>query len=175
MDILEMFALLVEVSIALAGFAGIIATFQYGGEIMVRRGPVAALTVIVQLSLLTALLASLPLLFHTFGLRDEDLWGTCSAIGVPLGFGIMYSIDSKMRPALSKRRFWLIYGTVQTISLLLVIGLFLNTVNIIFHREPGPYMLAGVFLPCFAGYMFFRLLLNPLWKRVRDGERGGAS
>jgi len=170
MDVLEMCALLMEVNIAIAGFAGIISTFRFREDSSVRRGPVAALTIVVQLSLLVALFSSLPLLLHAFGMTDTLLWSICSAVAAPVGLGLMYSNYRNMKSALHNRKLRLIHGILQVVCLFAVIANVLNVGNLLFHREPGPILLASVVMSAVAGLMFFQLLLNPLWKIVHENE-----
>lgn len=170
MNVLDFFMLLVESSISITGFAGIIIAFRYKEGSEIRRGSVAALTSILQLSLLAGFCSFVPLLLNTFGLKDTLLWGTCSIIGAIVGLTLMFTIDRKIRPAINKSGLWLKYVLIQGISLFVVVCLILNSTNIFFHREPGPYLLSGIFMLGLAGYMFFGLLLNPLWKQVRNSE-----
>ncbi|MEJ2089938.1 MAG: hypothetical protein P8Y69_15970 [Gammaproteobacteria bacterium] len=46
----------------------------------------------------------------------------------------------------------------------------LNAFDVVFHREPGPYLAAITWGLGLAAYMFVRLLLHPLWRRVREQE-----
>ena len=170
MNIFEMFALFIEVNIAIAGFAGIISAFRFRDRSSIRRGPVAALTIVVQLSLLVALFSCLPLLLHAFGVTDTLIWLVCSVIAVPVGLGLMYSSYHNMKLALRKKRYRLIHGIVQVVCFFAVIANILNVGNQVFYREPGPFLFAGVVMSSVAGLMFLRLLLNPLWKIVHENE-----
>ena len=62
MDIFEMLQLGIEASIALAGFAGVIATYQTGEGNRLRRGNVAAVTVITRCSLLVGFACAMVIL-----------------------------------------------------------------------------------------------------------------
>ena len=170
MIVLDLLKLLIESSIAITGFAGIVIAFRYKEDSKIQRRSVASLTSILKLSLLTAFFAFIPLILITFGLKDELLWTICSIIGAAVGFALMYSIDRKIRPAINKSDLWIKYVLIQGISLFLIVCLILNSTNIIFHREPGPYLLSGFFMLTLSGYMFFGLLLNPLWKQVLKNE-----
>ena len=170
MIVFDLFKLLIESSIAITGFAGIVIAFRYNEDSKIRRGSVAALTSILKLSLLTAFCAFIPLILNTFGLKGTLLWTICSIIGAAVGFALMYSIDRKIRPSINKRDLWLKYGLMQGSSLFIIVCLILNSINIFFHREPGPYFLSGVFMLALSCYMFFGLLLNPLWKQVFKNE-----
>ena len=77
----------IEVSVAFAGFAGIIATFQFSDRTKIKRGDVVGLTMIVQNSLLAAFASALPLVLYTFDLSDETIWSLVSGVGAVL-FGL---------------------------------------------------------------------------------------
>jgi hypothetical protein len=160
----------IEVSVAFAGFAGIIATFQFSDRTKIKRGDVVGLTMIVQNSLLAAFASALPLVLYTFDLSDETIWSLVSGVGAVL-FGLfMYIIDRNMRSVVRKRSLKLLFGSMQGVAGLMVIALILNAANVVFHREPGPYIIAIVQSLGIVGYMFTRLLLRPLWHAVRIQE-----
>jgi hypothetical protein len=165
----------IEVSVAFAGFAGIIATFQFGDRTGIKRGDVVGLTMIVQNSLAIALACTLPLVLNTFALESETVWTVASAYGAVSSLLTMYSIDKSMRGAVRKTSLKLLFGLMQGVSALLVICLILNACDIIFHREPGPYLVALTANLGIVGYMFARLLLRPLWHEVRSQERTNQS
>ena len=170
---MEEFALLrlgVEASIALAGFSGIIATFQFRDASMVRRGPAAALTMVVQLSLVGALLSALPLGLNLFGVSGRSLWAICSAIQVVVTGWLMYGIAKNLRGSLKTRSTWLIFGSFQGAVALLLLANVLNAADMVFHREPGPYVVQLMMGLIIAAYMFSRLLLLPVWRAVRNNE-----
>lgn len=170
MDVLDMFALLVEVNIAIAGFAGIISAFRFRDRVNIQRGPVAALSVIIQLALLVALCSSLPMVLSTFDISEENIWFICSVIAVPLGTWLMVSNYWKVRDALKAGRGRTVHVVVQFFSALVIFGNFMNLTGTVFHYEPGPYLVTGVLLSAIAGWMFFRLMLNQLWKVVIENE-----
>ncbi|MEE3331813.1 MAG: hypothetical protein VX246_13165, partial [Myxococcota bacterium] len=56
------------------------------------------------------------------------------------------------------------------VFVLIVISLILNVLDLVFHREPGPYI-AGIIIGLgLVGIMFTRLLIPPLWEVVRKQE-----
>jgi hypothetical protein len=165
-----MFSLLIEVNVAIAGFAGIISAFRFRDREDIQRGPVAALTVVVQVALVVALVACLPLLLSTFGFSGDNIWFISSIVAVPLGSVMMYSNYLNVRPALQAGRGRMVHAIVQLVGTVAVVANVLNAANLIFHREPGPVLFAGVVMSTIAGWMFVRLILNPLWKTVRDKE-----
>ena len=64
----------------------------------------------------------------------------------------------------------LLFGSFQAVFASVVFIQFLNASNLIFHREPGPYIAGIVLCLGVVGYMFGRLLLHPLWVAVSEQE-----
>ena len=81
MDVSDLLLVGIEASVAFAGFAGIIATFQFSDRTSVKRGDVVGLTMIVQNSLAIAFACTLPLVLRTFDLKDETIWTAVSVYG----------------------------------------------------------------------------------------------
>jgi hypothetical protein len=171
MDASDLLLMGIETSVAFAGFAGIIATFQFSDRTEIKRGDVVGLTMIVQHSLALAFACALPLVLKTFTLKSETIWTIASTYGVISMVVAMYSIDKSMRGAVRKTSLKLLFGSMQAISALLAICLILNACDIIFHREAGPYIVVATCQLGLVGYMFARLLLRPLWHEVRSQER----
>ena len=165
----------IEASVAFAGFAGIIATFQFSDRTGIKRGDVVGLNLIVQSSLSNALACAFPLVLNIFGLESETVWTVASTCGVVVVLLTMYSVDKSMRGAVRKTSLKLLFGLMQAVSALLAICLVLNACDMIFHREPGPYLVAITAYMSLVGYMFARLLLRPLWIEVRSQERAKQS
>jgi hypothetical protein len=59
---------------------------------------------------------------------------------------------------------------VQCIGCSMILINVLNVFDFFFHREPGPVITGILWALGFTGFMFSRLLLLPIWKRVRDQE-----
>ncbi len=160
----------IEVSVAFAGFAGVIATFQFRDTTKINRGDVVGLTMIVTFGLMCALFCALPMFLSTFDVEGRALWVICSSLGAIYVCRAMYYVHTKMKTALLSGRTRVIFGILQSVAALIVFSLILNVADLVFHREPGPY-LAAIFFPlCVVGYMFIRLLLRPIWRTVREQE-----
>lgn len=170
MESTDLFLVGAEVSVAFAGFAGIIATFQFREAKQIKRGDVVGLTMIVQMSLNCALLSALPLLLSTFKLQATTIWTLCSLYGGIYTAYSMLSVHRDMRGATKRWSLRLLFGSFQVVFGFVVLIQFLNASNLIFHREPGPYIAGIVAGLGLVGYMFGRLLLRPLWRAVSDQE-----
>jgi hypothetical protein len=169
-DVFDLLMVGVEASIALAGFAGVIATYQINDVTMVRRGPVGALTVIVQYSLMAALTCGVCLCLSAFGLTGKDLWATSSLVGATLIMIGAYNIAKLMSGAITKRSIKMLFLSLQGIGVIITLALILNALDLVFHREPGPFIVGIMYALSVASYMFSRLLLLPLWRIVHEQE-----
>jgi hypothetical protein len=135
---------------------------------------VVGLATIVQLGLISALLSFLPLAIGNFGIDEASAWSVSSAAAA-----VTFSIFLvKLYPHTRKMHFrgvnrivirgWWVFNFVS------IVAVCLNAVRIGFHGEPAPYIAMLLNPLCFAGYMFARLLLRPLWKYVREQEAAAA-
>jgi hypothetical protein len=170
MEISEILQLGIEASIALAGFAGVIATYQTSEAKTLSRGTVAAVTVITRCSLLVGLACAMTLLLQTFEVKGSALWAISSAVGAVIMASVAFSIARSMKGATQKGFSRLLYLMLQSLGGLVVITLILNAVGLVFDREPGPFVAGIVYGLSLAGIMFSRLLLMPLWRIVHEVE-----
>jgi hypothetical protein len=170
MESLDILITGVETSIALAGFSGIIATFQFAGAREPGRVDAVGLTVILQLSLLAALSASIPLLLYTFGVKETTLWAISSVFPVITYAGGLYVIARHMRGVFRSKSFGTLIVIVHCLCFGFTVINVMNASDIFFHREAGPVIAFIVWTLSFAGYMFARLLLRPIWRSVRIQE-----
>ena len=170
MEVFDLLLVCIEVSIALAGFAGVIATYQMNDVTKIRRGAVTGLTTIVQCSLLVALVCAISLVLHTFGVKGETLWVMSSVIGAIVTAVMAYGFARSMRGAIAKKSSWLLYLFLPGLCALVTLAMILNAADLVFHREPGPFVAGVVFALSVAGIMFSRLLLLPLWRILREQE-----
>ncbi len=170
MEVFDILLVGIEASIALAGFAGVIATYQINDVTRVRRSVVAALTVVVQFSLLAALSCAIPLVLYTFGVKGVTLWLITSVVGVIFTAWAAYGGARSMKGALAKKSARLLFLLLQGLGALVALALILNAMDLVFHREPGPIVAGIIYALSVAGYMFSRLLLLPLWRIVREQE-----
>lgn len=163
----------IEVSVAFAGFAGIIATFQNRDEATMDRAHVVGLTMIVNFSLMGAFFCTLPLVLSTFRVEETAIWAINSALQCVYTLNRMHYIHKNMSIVALKRSTRLFFRVLQGVASLVAVALALNAANQVFHRVPGPSIAAIVFGLGLVGYMFARLLLRPLWRVVHKQEAGG--
>ncbi len=170
MESLDILILGVEASIALAGFAGVIATFQFGGDKETRRADAVGLTMILQFSLLAALASSTAILLYSFDVKESTMWGICSVLLVAIfAWAIHVTTLSlgKFVKGKSLKRLSVIFRSIGFSFMLILV---MNALDIFFHREPGPVIGGIIWALVTASYMFSRLLLRPVWRNVRKQE-----
>ena len=162
---------LTQVAVAVAGFAGIIGTFQFKEGEKIRRGDVLGLALVVNTGLMSAFYATLPLLLANFGLKDPIVWAISS--GMTCFIYSYFSVDIAMRLKAFKsyKR-----SNRVTIYVLFLVGLViitinaLNACNVVFQREFWPYHISLIYSLGLVCYMFSRLLLRPVWRALRAQE-----
>ena len=160
----------IEVSVAFAGFAGIIATFQFRDGARINRGHIVGLTIIVNFSLMCAFFSALPPLLFILRFADATIWSIGSVAACIYIPNRMYHIQRNMSVVAVRRSTRLLFSALFVAAAILFVSNALNVANFVFHREPGPYIAGIVFGLGVVGYMFARLLLRPLWRVLREQE-----
>jgi hypothetical protein len=171
MEEAEQLLTLTQVAIAIAGFAGIIGTFQFKDGERIRRGDAVGLGLIVNTGLMAAFYSTMPMMLSNFGMSDEVVWAVASGSGTVIYIIFMYYA------ALRLRRFK-IYKTMNKIlvfslfcvAFLIIVINWMNAFNIVFEREFGPFYISLIYALGSVCYMFSRLLLRPIWRTIRKQE-----
>lgn len=162
---------LTQVAIAIAGFAGVIGTFQFKDGERIRRGDAVGLGLIVNTGLMAAFYSTLPLLLSNFGASDEYVWAISSGSGTIIY--LTFSIHAGRR--LKKFKMYKTMNKVLVFALffvafLIIIINWMNVFNIVFKREFGPFYISLIYALGSVCYMFSRLLLRPIWRTIRQQE-----
>ena len=117
-----------------------------------------------------AAMSALPLIVHTFEVSDTTLWVICSGVGIPITAALMYNFYQNMRPSLVGESQLTIFWVFQFVTFLVVISNVLNVADVVFHGEPAPIVFGIALSLSIAAYMFSRLLVRPLKRRLREQE-----
>ncbi len=125
---------------------------------------------IVDFGLVCAFYSTLPLCLAILNIEGDLIWISCSSLAIVAVGRAMYNVHTKMKPAAISSRNRLLFRFLQGVAALVALSLVLNIANVVFHREPGPYIAAILFGLTLVGYMFLRLLLRPLWRAVHEQE-----
>lgn len=159
-----------EVSIALAGFAGIIATFQSRGQPTRSRGDVLGLTTMVTMALVVAAMSVVPIAIKNFGISESSVWASCSLIFALIYVAFLLFIRSRMVETNMRGANRIIIFCWWVYNFLVVLALLTNVTATDVQRQYGIYFVALLNPLFFSGYMFVRLLLRPLWRDVRNNK-----
>ena len=170
MEVFDVLILGAELSMALAGFAGIIATFQFSADKAIRRADAMGLSMIVNYSLLAALQCGLILILNATGVSGAALWSIGSVLSAFFNVFNLFSFYTNMKGAVKNARLLTIMWAMQWFSVGVVVVNILNAADIVFHRGPGPFLVGLMWGLGLAGWMFARLLLLPIWRVVYKQE-----
>ena len=171
MEVFDVLILGAELSMALAGFAGIIATFQFRDTEKIRRADVVGLSIIVVYSLLAALQCAVILILNVIGISAVSTLGNRQRpLRVPaMGYNL-YAFSKNMKGAVRNRKLIAMMWTLQWVSVIVFAVNVLNALDIVFHRTPGPFLVGVAWGLGLAGWMFIRLLLLPIWRTIYKQE-----
>ena len=160
-----------QVAIAVAGFAGIIGTFQFKEGERIRRGDAVGLAVVVNTGLMSAFYSTLPLLLINFGTDDTTVWAISSVMTCVIYAYFSYDIAIRLKNFKTYKSFNKIIIYLLFIVAFIIIAInVLNACNIFFKREFGPFYISLIYSLGLVCYMFSRLLLRPIWRTLRKQE-----
>ncbi len=162
---------LTQVAIAIAGFAGIIGTFQFKEGERISVGDAIGLAMIVNTGLMSAFYSTLPLLLASFDIDDSLIWAISSGLACIIYSYFIFYVANRLKKLKVYKAFnKLIIYLLFIISFIIIIINLLNTLNIVFKREFGPFYISLIYSLGTVCYMFSRLLLRPIWRTIRRQE-----
>jgi hypothetical protein len=170
MNVIDNLLTIAEIAVALAGFAGIIATFQLGQIEHISRGRVLALWMVVNISLGVGLFSLLPLGLINFGFEDGVVWAISSTLIAIVSIIEVPFIIRNMNLQRENYSVRIVFYSIELVGFVLVVVNFLNALGIVFHREFGPFLAIIIYSLFLVGWNFSRLLMQPLWKMVEERE-----
>jgi hypothetical protein len=149
-----------EISVAFAGFSGVVAVFGRRSSGKWRRGDILRFWQMIEVSLSMLIFALLPFIFHHTGMTAQRTWPACSAIlalilSLQMCRALWRTISAKRTDPSISILFSLLF---QGISLVVVILQIANVMGIMFHQELAPYLIGVFWLLCLACVLFWRLL-----------------
>jgi hypothetical protein len=163
-----------QISLTLAGFAGIIATFQFQKSNSITQGHVLALSLIVNISLVGTFFSLLPIVFLNYGFNEQHVWRMCSALmAINISAFIIYIWRRSHTKTVSKT-IKTFYGFSFLAAGILVVTNIMNGIGYLSDRQFAAYFVNFIFCLFLVGFYFSRLLLLPLWKYVKRTEASGA-
>ena len=155
---LQVFA---EVSVALAGFTGVVAVFHDRGGRQWRSLDLLRFRIMLGTSIATLLLSLLPFGLHQLGFAPRVIWGVCSgAFALYLGSVSVLDLRQGRRTGAFKEpgfNPWIprVLAVLVSSAVLLQI---LNLLGLGFRHESGPFLLGLLLLIVVCASMFVLLL-----------------
>ena len=135
-----------------------------------RRGYAVGLTMVVRDSLNSAAICALVMLLFAFQLSQSTIWTLGSLLACALLLYCTYSTIRLVRLFFKKKSFLLFWLSGNALAVLVALANILTAADVVFHREPGPILMAAIYGLSLAAYSFSRLLLLPVWRMVRSME-----
>ena len=116
MEVFDVLILGAELSMVLAGFAGIIATFQFRDNQNIRRADAMGLNIIVVYSPLAALQCGVILILNVIGVSERALWTTGSMLVAIISAYNLYAFYRNMGGAIRNKQLLIKMWLVQSVS-----------------------------------------------------------
>jgi len=171
LDHVDQLLTIAEISVALAGFAGIVATFQFRQSDRVTHGQAISLSMIVNISLVGAFFAAFPIGLINSGVEEALVWSISSFL---MGLNqFTFAAYLYRNSALSSLKALVrnLYVLFYVVSTLIGLSLFMNAFGLIFNQVFAPVYFTFLFNFALVGFTFSRLLMYPLWKSVRENSQ----
>jgi hypothetical protein len=162
---------ILELSVALAGFSGIVSAYQFRSDALITRGNATGLFIILNFSFSAAFTAALPLAMLNFDIENNIVWtATSVAVATCLIYHAIFIMSNQKKIDVSNSVTRVIFGSIYVGAILLALVNLMNALNIVFKREFGPIFIGqlyGLGVTCMA---FARLTLRPIWKLIKKKE-----
>ena len=171
LDGTDQLLIVTEVSVALAGFAGVVSAYQHKEGVHIRRGDALGIAMMVNIGLVDAFFSVLPLMLFGLGLSEVLSWKVSSALmAVNYAVFAAYIFRNMRRVKVRKKMAKLVYAALYLSGFLIFSINLANALGIGYDGVQGPFFVSLILPLVIAGYMFARLILRPLWRSVRDND-----
>ena len=152
-----------EVSVAFAGFTGVVGVFGIQISKTSHERQIFLIGAMIGFSLITALFSFAPLILSTLGIPDVLVWRIASgllAVAV-IAWTAFGSFEARRLEKLGEQPLPLLSNPVQGVIMLVLLGsLFANAVGLFATRTSGVYVM-GTFTPLvYAGVYFMSLVFS---------------
>jgi len=148
---------LAALSLSFVGFSAVVVTLRgaLGGEISDRH--LRLVRLYIEGGLLVTALALIPALLNLLHVSDSVIWPVASATAAAI-FSFLLLAQFRRRRAIEAGQFppWVV--VVYAISLVCVVGLWLNAAGIPFRPSVGPYAVTLTWALCVFGFIFVRTI-----------------
>ena len=148
---------LASLSLSFTGFSAVVITLRgaLGGEISDRH--LRLVRLYIEGGLLVTALALIPTLLNLLHITASVIWPVSSAAAASI-FTVLLLTQFRRRRAIESGRFppWVVI--IYAISLVTVVGLWLNAAGLPFPPGVGPYAVALTWALCVFGFIFVRTI-----------------
>jgi uncharacterized membrane-anchored protein len=148
---------LAALSLSFVGFSAVVVTLRsaLGGELSDRH--LRLVRLYIEGGLLVTALALIPTLLNLIHISGPVIWPVSSAAAASI-FTVLLLTQFRRRRAVESGQFPLWVKIVYAISLVTVVGLWLNAAGIPFPPSVGPYAVALTWALCVFGFIFVRTI-----------------
>ena len=149
-----------EISVAFAGFSGIVAVIGRRAAGEWRTGDVLRFWQMMEVSLLALIFSLVPFGFHYLDLPPSTVWAASSGmLAAASGIQALRSVARTMRALGSDESLSFLFSAFFfLIGLVVIAVLILNALGIIFEQAAGPYLIGIFWQLSLACVLFWRLL-----------------
>jgi len=148
---------LAALSLSFVGFSAVVVTLRgaLGGEISDRH--LRLVRLYIEGGLLVTALALIPALLDLLRIAESIIWPVSSTAAASI-FSALLLTQFRRRRAVEAGRFppWVVI--IYALSLVTVVGLWLNAAGIPFPPSVGPYAVALTWALCIFGFIFVRTI-----------------
>ena len=156
----EVLTVIAEISIALAGFSGIVVAFRQRGIEAWPPHELIRLRFMLGIACVTLLFSLLPFVPHHLGARTSATWELSSVVFSAGLFGVSFVAYVGTKAYLNRlSRAW--FFTYLTGSIASALGLLCNGLGVFGAAYPGVYLVGLGWLLFFSTTLFVRLVLAP--------------
>ena len=149
-----------EVSVAFAGFAGIVAIIGRRGTGEWHAGDLLRFWQMIEVSMLGVIFSLLPFVFYHAGITASQTWAASSAmLAAASGIQMLRAAVRTVKAAGTDGTLSLAFSAGFVLIGLIVIAILVaNAVGFLFHQTVAPYVVGIFWNLCLACVLFWRLL-----------------
>lgn len=160
MEAAEVLLTIAEVSVAFAGFTGIVAVIGRRAAGEWRTADLLRFWQMIEVSLLGLIFALVPFLFYYAGLSPASTWAASSGmLALASGIQMIRAAIRTLKAFGTDRSLSIVFSTLYVlIGIVVMLILIGNALGIVYQRTVAPYLVGMFWQLCLASVLFWRLL-----------------
>jgi hypothetical protein len=156
----EVFLTIAKISVAFAGFSGMVTALRKRSNDKWNRGDILRFWQMIEVSLSALIFSLLPFVFYYAKLSSAAIWASCSFLlafvqSIQLGRAGYRTFRAARNDQTISLRFT---TTFLFVGIIIVVLQLMNTVGIGFYRSVSPYLIGLFWQLSLACVLFWRLL-----------------